>query len=134
MKIGPNAQAVVDNLAGRPAEIIARESDEVQACFRAMFNGAGTPGTTDGRARLKCGHPDAEAWWPSAWIRLRELGLIAFNLQAIPGKIIMVSQSLASNSMVHWQITPEGWQVHMDDAAWMLEFRAAQQSDEATKQ
>ena len=76
MKVGPNAQAVVDRLTGRPAAIIAAQEDSVQATFRALFNGAMTPGQTDGNSRLECQHPDANAGWPGAWVRLHDLGLI----------------------------------------------------------
>ena len=134
MNIGPNAQAVVKNLAGRPAEIIARESDAVQATFRALFNGAYTPGQTDSRGAIECGHADAAKGWPGAWTRLQKLELIAFNLQPIPGRVVMAQQSLAAWSIVHWQITPDGWKVRMDDVAWMAEYLAADIADKATKQ
>lgn len=134
MNIGPNAQAIVDNLAGRPAETIAREPDSVQKTFAAFFTGASTPGRTNGLGRIECGHPDATAGWPGAWRRLADLKLIAWNVQPLPGKIIMAQQSFAANCMVHFQITPLGWRVRMDDVAWMLEYRAADQADKATKQ
>jgi hypothetical protein len=134
MKVGPNAKAVVDRLPGRPAAIIAAESDRTQATFRALFNGAVSPGQTDGNARLECQHADANAGWPGAWSRLQELGLIRVGLKQQAGKVIKVSQSLSSWAIVQWEITPKGWEVRMDDIAWMHEYLAADASDKATKQ
>ena len=48
--------------------------------------------------------------------------------------MIKISQSLSAWSVVHWEITPKGWEVRMDDVAWMAEFLAADASDKATKQ
>jgi hypothetical protein len=134
MEVGPNAQAVVDRLAGRPAAIIAAEPDSVQKVFSALFTGAFSPASTDAHAVLTCGSADAEAGWPRAWLRLQDLGLIHVATTQKAGKTIMVSQAKLAWCDVRWQITPKGWEVHMDDAAWMLEYRAADESDKATKQ
>lgn len=135
MKIGPNAQAVVDRLAGRPAEIIAREPNAVQATFRGLFNGAYTPGRTDARGNLTVGNQDVAAGWPASWRRLRSIGLIEYHRQAIPeGSVKLVRLTRWGHSHVHWSVTAEGWAVRMDDVAWMTEFLAADMSDKATKQ
>lgn len=134
LKVGPNAQAIVDRLASRPAAVIARESDAVQATFRALFYGAFSPGKTDARGRLQCGQDDANAGWPSAWRRLAEIGLIVWRADPIAGKVIMRQQARAAHCLVNWQITALGWEVRTDDVAWMVEYLAADQADKATKQ
>lgn len=134
MTIGPNAQAIVNSLPGRPAEVIAREPNEVQAVFRAFFNGAFTPGRTDARGRIECGHTDSALGWPHAWRRLRTLGLIEYDRMPIDGAVKLVTPNRWANQAIHWKITADGWLVRMDDVAWMTEYLAAKQADEATKQ
>ena len=133
MKIGPNAQAVVDNLAGRPAEIIAREPSDVQATFRAFFSGAGTPARLLAHNLISSGHDDANRGWPRHWDRLMQIGLIVYFVkEPETGTAVRIGSSRKRE--VHWKITEAGWKVRMDDVAWLVEFKAASIADEAPKQ
>lgn len=135
MKIGPNQQAVVDALPGRPAEIIAETSNETQAVFRALFNGAQSPGKINENSRLTCGAEAADSGWPARWLELQDLGLITFRVkQSQRRSKIVILKSVNAECDLHWQITPDGWTVRIDDIAWMTEFMAAKQADEATRQ
>jgi hypothetical protein len=134
MNIGPNAQAVVDRLKGRPAEVIAATEDSTQATFRALFNGAMSPGRFTATGALRCGHDDANAGWSGEWNELRDLGLLTYRISHKARKVIVPESSLNANAELHWQITSLGWEVRIDDVAWMIEFRAATEADRATKQ
>lgn len=128
MKIGPCAQAIVDNLAGRPAEIIAREPLDVQATFRAFFTGASSPARMLARDLISCGHDAANEGWPACWDRLMQMGLVSYFVKEPSQSIIVVSDSIRRE--IVWQITAAGWKVRMDDVAWMTEFLAARTVDD----
>lgn len=130
LTLGPNAQAIVDGLKDRPASVIAREADDVQATFRALFNGAQSPAQLLGTL-LFCGHADGAAGWPRCWDELVRIGLVTYAVRTERSALISDAKIA---SFVHWVITPKGWTVRMDDVAWMTEFKAATEADKATKQ
>jgi hypothetical protein len=135
--IGPNQQAVVDVLDARPASCIARQENHVQHTFAALFNGAQSPGWIEfgpHGARVGGGRPffnksEAEWHWPSDWDLLVKIGLITYRTEIKP-----YPEGMGHRTMIHWQVTPKGWNVRLDDLAWFMELRAAREADEATKQ
>lgn len=136
MKVGPNAQAIIDHLKDRPAAIIAAQVDEVQATFGALFEGAVSPARFDGRGALDCAHEAANAGWPACWNVLEQLDLVVYRIETLPSRKVLMPNTMSWNAhgALYWEITAKGWEVRMDDIAWLMEFRAAQMSDEATKQ
>jgi hypothetical protein len=133
MQIGPNAQAIFDALPERPAAVIARQANHVQHTFAALFNGAVSPGhfdpsVLDGRPFF--GKAEAEWHWPKDWDALVALGLVTYRTEIKPAPGARSGQT----TLIHWQITPKGWEVRLDDLAWFAEMSAAREADEATRQ
>lgn len=133
MNVGPLEQAIIASLAARPASCIARQENHVQHTFAALFNGAQSPGwldptVMDGRPHFA--KAEAEWHWPADWDALVALGLIVYRTEIKPAPGATSGQVC----QIHWQITPKGWNVRLDDLAWMAELMAAREADGATRQ
>jgi hypothetical protein len=130
--MGPNQQAIVAALKDRPARIIAQCTNGVQHTFAGLFDGAQTPAKFDSHGKLNCGNVYCNAGWPAAWNALVARDLITYEVWEPP--VIVDSQHRNAYASLHWQITALGWEVRIDDLAWMMEFRAATDMDKATRQ
>lgn len=131
--MGPLEQKVRDSLKSRAAGVLDAISGPVGAferadnVFAALFNGATSEGTFWPNGRLFIGKAEAEWGWPAQWEKLRDAGLIEYELYETPNH----PSFGGTTTKLRWSITDKGWEVRNDDLAYFREVMAARDQDEA---